>query len=276
MRRFGSIVGGGAIILLGLLLLATEFLDVGDNIAPWMGAGGMLLMGLALLAYYADSRAVAALIPGCVLAGLGIGILLTTIIQQAEILWILGALGASFFAIDIIDRRAAGRSQTWARLPGAILVGLGLMLFGAEYVPERYEALTIIAGIGVILTVIALAMRAYGLLIPGGLMIGIGLGVFTVENLPVEDLAGAGVILGGIGLGFVLVYLLDRLFLRASNAWPMIPAVILIGGGAVFYFAARAGVGAEAQEVLNIVWAALLIAFGLWIIARQMMPRKRA
>lgn len=276
MRRFGTIVGGGAIILLGLLLLATEFLDVGDNIAPWIGAGGLLLMGLALLAYYADSRAVAALVPGCVLAGLGIGLLLTTFVQEAEILCILGALGASFFAIALIDRSAAGRSQTWAMLPGAVLIGLGVMLFAAERVPEGYESLTVIAGIGLILVVVALVTRAYGVLIPGGLMTGIGLGVSAVENLTVEGLAAAGVILGGIGLGFVLVYLLDRLFLRASNAWPMIPAVLLIGGGAVFYFAARAGVGAEAQEVLNLVWAALLIGFGLWILVRQMLPRRSA
>ncbi len=274
MKRLGTFIAGGALILLGLLLLATQYFDVGDNIAPWMGAGGLLLMGLSLLAYYADSRAVGALVPGCILAGLGVGILLSTAIETAEILWILGGLGASFFAIAIIDRKVTGRSQAWATLPGAILLGLGVILFAAERVPESYESLAVIAGIGLILVTIALATRAYGPLIPGGLMVGIGLGVSAVENLPVEGLAAAGVILGGIGVGFMLVYLLDILFLRASNAWPMIPAALLIIGGAIFYFAARAGVGAEAQDILNMLWGFLLIAFGVWIIARQILPRK--
>lgn len=276
MRRFGTLLGGGAIILLGLLLLATEFLTVGDNIAPWMGVGGLLLMGLALLAYYADARSVGALIPGCILTGLGTGILLTTLIEGAEVLWMLGSLGAAFFAIALIDRRAAGRSQNWAMLPGAILLGLGILLLAAERVPAGYESLAIIGGIGLILAVVALAVRAYGVLIPGGLMMGIGLGIAAVENLPVEDLAAAGVILGGIGVGFALVYLLDRLFLQSSTAWPMIPAALLLIAGAIFYFAAGAGVAAEAQAVLNLVWGALLIGFGAWIIVRQFVPKKEA
>ena len=275
MRRVATFIGGGVLILFGLVLLALRYWNVDADVTSLLGIAGLLLMGIALLAYYADSRAVVALIPGCVLTSLGISVLLTDIWPQPAALFILGGLGLSFFAIQISDRAFAGRNQAWAAIPGAILLGLGIFVFASEAAPRHYESLIIVGGLGLALIAGGLAARIPALFIPGGLLIGIGAGVFAEENLPLQDLSAAGVIIGGIGLGFLLVYLLNLLFVRGSRAWPMAPAVFLIIFGAVLYFAGRAGAGALAQDALGIVWGALLVVLGIWLAARQALTRKK-
>jgi len=276
MRRLVALVGGGVLVLFGLLLLAVRYWNVDADITSWLGIAGLLLMGIALLAYYADSRAVAALIPGCILTGLGISVLLVDIWPRPAVLFILGGLGLSFFAIQIADRAFAGRNQSWAAIPGAILLGLGIFVFASEAAPGRYETLIIIGGLGLALIAAGLTARIPALFIPGGLLIGIGAGVSAEENLVLGELPGVGVILGGIGLGFLLIHMLNLLFVRGSRAWPMGPAAFLIILGAVFYFAGRGGAETVAQDALGIIWGALLVVLGLFIVLRQALIRKKS
>jgi hypothetical protein len=94
------------------------------------------------------------------------------------------------------------------------------------------------------------------------------------ENAALADLAAGGVILGGIGVGFALIYVVGRLALRAGGAWPMVPAAFLVVFGAILYFAGQAGVGGQAETVVGIAWGGLLIALGIWIVLRLLLRRR--
>lgn len=128
MRKWLFIGGGGLLVLEGVLLLALSRLEVSAAVSSYIGIAGLLVMGIAFLAYYAESHILGALIPGCVLAGLGLGILLAELLGRFDVLFILGGLGAAFFAIALVDSAVAGRRQNWAFIPGTVLIALGALL----------------------------------------------------------------------------------------------------------------------------------------------------
>jgi hypothetical protein len=146
MRRWLFLGSGGLLVLVGLLLFLLTRVEVSAAISSYIAIVGLLVMGLALLAYYADSHVLVALIPGSLLTGLAVGILLGVLIGGFGALFVLGGLGVGFLAVALVDDRVAGRRQTWAIIPGAVLVGLGalLALAGGR---EDGQALGILSGV---------------------------------------------------------------------------------------------------------------------------------
>ena len=106
--------------------------------------------------------------------------------------------------------------------------------------------------------------RNYGWLVPGGILTGLGVGIVlnsTWRNPP--DNFEAGMILVPLGLGFVLIWVLDVVFTRHSNAWPLIPGSILVLVGLAV------GIGGMALDILNLAgqwWPLILILIGAWIL----------
>jgi len=112
-------------------------------------------------------------------------------------------------------------------IAGAILIVVGLLLFTLQYVTGvAYSLIFLVAG-GVFL-IAYFNKRSYGLLIPACIMLGIGVGRLGEEAaLPVDDMSQLG-----LGIGFVSIYIIDRLYRGRADWWPLIPGAILVVNGA--------------------------------------------
>jgi hypothetical protein len=140
-------------------------------------------------------------------------------------------------------------------LAGAVLVVLGLGLFAIQLVGGMGDAavLFLIGG----LFVLAYFWRGvYGLLIPGCILLGLGLGrVGEQAGFAVGELEGIG-----LGVGFLAIYLIDSIYRERTHWWPLIPGVILAGGGIV-------RLSADLQRVLAVGWPLLLVLAGLLLLS---------
>ncbi len=106
---------------------------------------------------------------------------------------------------------------------GAILIVLGLGFFYLQ----RYEGLggaAILLFVGTIFLAAYLFRRAFGFLVPAGILLGLGAGEIFEDHWFQE---GEPVLLG-LGLGFLGIYVVSRLYEGAAHWWPLIPGGILV------------------------------------------------
>jgi hypothetical protein len=145
--------------------------------------------------------------------------------------------------------------------PGLILIALGALFFFVQLTDVGGEAVVAVIG-GAFLVAYAFT-RQYGFLVPGGIMTGLGLGiVWQSQAMPEEG----GVVVLGLGLGFLSIYVIDLLVHRASAAlwWPLIPGGILTTIG-VLIEADRVEILAE----LEWAWPLILIVIGIVVLFAQ-------
>jgi hypothetical protein len=146
---------------------------------------------------------------------------------------------------------------------GLVLIAVGLILLADRMQILRSDLTVLI--IGASLLAGYAFTREYGLLVPGGILTGLGAGIAARTWL---GPAGAPVLLG-LGLGFLLVYGLDRASgaQRAGGSWPLIPGGILVVIGLIG--AAR---GFGAARAVAAWWPVLLVALGIWLLLRPKVP----
>ena len=158
MRKWLFFGGGGLLVLIGLLMLPLRYVKVSAAACSYMSIAGLILMSLALLAYYSESRMLGALIPGCLLAGLSLGLLVTNGLGKLGAFFIPGGLGVGFFAVALVDAKVARRRQVWAFIAGTALLGLGLLLALANS-REGGQSLGILAGATLLIVGVWIAVR---------------------------------------------------------------------------------------------------------------------
>lgn len=118
------------------------------------------------------------------------------------------------------------------RRGGAILVILGLALFILQYVEGAAESI-LFFGIAAVFLFFYFRQQRYGFLIPGCILTGIGLAKL-IENSGLES-ADPGAL--GLGIGFLMIYGIDRVFRGRTSWWPLVP------GGIILFGAVRSGDG---------------------------------
>ncbi len=170
-RGYASVIWGGLLIILGLVLLAQNLDLLGDvGASLWsifFGAGGLLFLAI----YIGDRRQRWALIPGLALFGIGSAILLSDqglVPEHAVASIILAAIALPFFMIFLSDPE-----QWWALIPSFTLTGsaAGVFLEGAGLISDETVAAVIIGGVSTGFLVIYLIDRKqWWALIPGGIM----------------------------------------------------------------------------------------------------------
>ncbi len=116
-------VPGLILIVIGIALLLVQFFRFGPG-------QFLLLLGLVFLIPYILTRSYGLLIPGCILAGIGLGLIFETS-EQTSVTVPIG-LGLGFIAIFVIQLVVTGRSHWWPLVPGSLLLLVGL----AESVPQ--------------------------------------------------------------------------------------------------------------------------------------------
>lgn len=145
-------------------------------------------------------------------------------------------------------------------VPGLILIALGAFLFFVQATGVGGEAILVIIGGGFL---IAYAVtRQYGFLVPGGIITGLGLGVIWEVSAP----TAGGVVLIGLGLGFVSIWLLDVVMRHTPVPWwPLIPGGILATIG-VLVETGQEGLLSE----LTWLWPVALIVVGAVLLLTQL------
>lgn len=107
-------------------------------------------------------------------------------------------------------------------LTGIVLIVLGLGLYVLQSSDVGSEV--VFLAIGGAFLAGYLYRREYGLLVPACVLLGIGLGLTLESRFP--SLIGEPVPLG-LGVGFLSIYVLDRVYTRTGSWWPLIPGGIL-------------------------------------------------
>ena len=158
--------------------------------------------------------------------------------------------------------------RTHSREPliwGIFLIGIGAAALAASLYPDAGTVIVLILGLG-LLTVFAVT-REYGALIPGGILTGLGAGLVASTTLTLADEATGGVVVAGLGLGFLSIWLIGLLFrLEENHPWPLIPGAILTTVGAALL------IGDQAVELLRF-WPVIIIALGVGAIGKAILDR---
>ncbi len=142
-----------------------------------------------------------------------------------------------------------------------VLIVVGIVLIIGQ-LTEMWQVVLLVLGVGFL--VAYFVTRNYGFLVPGGILTGIGVGILleTVVSSPSEDFEAA-LFLVPFGLGFILIWILDTIYTRASNWWPLIPGGIMIAVGLAV------GTGGPAIDLLKFAgtwWPAILVLIGAWFL----------
>lgn len=142
-------VAGVVLIVLGILFFLAQRWGVG-------GEAVVAAIGIAFLTAYALTRQYGFLIPGCIMTGLGIGIIYENRIDGNGAPILLG-LGVGFLAIYAVSSlRGRMPGDWWPLIPGAALSFIGLM-FAADATGARaavgrwWPAVLILIGLYVVL-----------------------------------------------------------------------------------------------------------------------------
>jgi hypothetical protein len=119
-----QLIPGLVLILLGIALLLAQYFEFGPGLF-------LTLLGLAFLILYATMHSYGLLVPGCILAGIGLGLLFDRPPLISQVAVPIG-LGFGFIAIFVAQLVVMRTLHWWPLIPGSILIVVGV----AEGVPQ--------------------------------------------------------------------------------------------------------------------------------------------
>lgn len=123
-HRRARIIPGLILIILGIAFLAAQYFEFGPGVF-------LAVLGLVFLVPYAFTRNYGMLVPGCILVGLGMGLMFDRPPLTTPVAVSIG-LGLGFVAIYVIHLVVTRKSHWWPLLPGSVLILAGI----AEGIPQ--------------------------------------------------------------------------------------------------------------------------------------------
>lgn len=153
-----------------------------------------------------------------------------------------------------------------------LIWGAGLLLFGALTLLGMLTGwdafgLAIMPALATLFLVVGIVLRLPGFFIPSGILFGVGAGTILASVLE-GQLSGqtiGGIVVGSIGLGFLLIMGLQALFTPPTHWWPLIPGGIMVSIGMALVIG---GAALGFLELLGYLWPVALIALGAWLLWR--------
>lgn len=124
-QKQGQLVAGGVLVVLGIGLLALQFVEGFGDAVFFFFLGGLFVAG------YLYRRKFGLLIPGGILLGLGLGRLGEGGLFEGDGFGSIG-LGIGFISIYVIALVYQRDSHWWPLIPGAVLVLRGISQNNAE------------------------------------------------------------------------------------------------------------------------------------------------
>lgn len=123
----GGIIGGLVLVMIGVGLLVVQFTSLDEGVIVGF-------LGVAFLIAAVATRTYGLAIPGCILSGLGIGLLLENLVEQQVLVLaepVPIGLGLGFIGIWVFDqfftRTVPAQGRWWPLIPGGILLMVGLV-----------------------------------------------------------------------------------------------------------------------------------------------------
>jgi hypothetical protein len=155
-------------------------------------------------------------------------------------------------------------------LAGQVAAGLALVVLGGALLAlERLDGspdhLFLIL-VGGVFAAGYFYKRAFGLLIPGGILIGLGSGL-AYDDLYSDSFLDGESAAFGLGIGFLLIYVVSLLYERTHRWWPLIPGGLLVIAGFPDWD--------WADEILDF-WPVAVMAVGLLLLFRGLLSRQKA
>jgi len=153
------VIGGLALIVLGIIALVAQFVDIGETLGLLILPG----LGLIFLIWGIVTRQSGLLIPGGILSGIGAGTLLITGPFEAASGDVQGGLfmlafALGWFLIPVLSIIFTRDNHWWALIPGGImaLIGGGLLFGGAalailEFLGTIWPVFLILGGLYLLL-----------------------------------------------------------------------------------------------------------------------------
>ena len=106
---------------------------------------------------------------------------------------------------------------------GTLFIVLGLGLFGMQYMENMGESITLVL-MGGLCIAGYLYTRSRFMMVVGGIVLGLGIGSFGERTFYFYGEFSEI----GLGIGFVLIWLVPFLYDRRSHWWPLIPGLIFL------------------------------------------------
>jgi uncharacterized membrane protein HdeD (DUF308 family) len=185
------------------------------------------------------------------------------VIPFSGLLWgVLFAFGGVAFIMYLLQNRKAW----WAIIPGVILIGLGFLILVSSLFPKFQDeiggSIFFISISIAFLIVYLMNNKMWWSIIPAGVMASLAA---TIVVNGFTKFEGGGVLLMGIAFTFALLTILPGL--EGNRQWPLIPAGILFVVGLFAFF--------EEFNVSSLVWAVILIVFGVFLVVRSFIRKSQ-
>jgi hypothetical protein len=163
---------------------------------------------------------------------------------------------------------------------GLILILLGLGFLVQQAFPDYFSGWLFLVGLALIFLVAYIATRQYGYLIPGCILMGLGIPLAVVQIQTSQmgwyvsslSLDEGGLVVLGLGLGFVAIYVIDLLVSRGRPGgwWPLIPGgIVTLAGLAIL------SQNEQWLDSIGMWWPVIFIIIGCWIIVDRLIRRPR-
>lgn len=255
---------GTALIAGGMLTLLDFYLKTG-----WLGLLIAPLLGAALLVEGILSRSLRGIIPGCLLGGLGGGVLLgygglLNLAWQESLALLLAGFAAGWFGILVLTRLLLKRYAWWSMLVGGIIASLALCFAISDMRAVDFFGY-LLAGTGIFLLLWGLFAHIFGLIIPGCILSGVGIGLYQAwgASADLNGLARTGIMLVIFALGWGMITVFSRPITEQFIWWPLIPGGVLAITGYGLY------IGGAPNSALNFIGntgSIGLILLGLYLL----------
>jgi len=154
-KKSSAVVIGTALILAGIGILAVQFLEgISDAVI-------LFIIGGVFIAGYFFVRAYWMLIPGCILAGIGLGTVGEGLFASLDEIFLVG-LGAGFIAIYVVQWIFEKRAYWWPLIPGVVLILIGLIESYEDFrrlLALAWPALLVLVGLVILAGAIGIGRR---------------------------------------------------------------------------------------------------------------------
>jgi len=187
MKRFDPRIVLGVLLILGGGLLFLETLGYLKNVGDLFW-GLVFLVGGAAFLILVTSVSWWGLIPGFVLAGIGIVILLPDSLENLGGTVFLGFVGLAFWAVYLTERT----NRWWAIIPAGVISTLAGVTLVSEYADDGYASGGIFfIGLGMTFLLVALLASMRWAYWPAGVLGVMGLFLFAPAQLGLMSYLGA-------------------------------------------------------------------------------------
>lgn len=152
---------------------------------------------------------------------------------------------------------------------GQLFFGLILAAVGVALLLVRMHVVVwapaVLLALGTALSLFGVFARGLASLVPGCILLGLGLGIFWGER----GLQGVAMVrwpLAGLGVGFLLIFLLSFILGLGRQLWALVVGLILVLGAT--FPNLKVWLSPEVVIAVRTFWPVLLVVVGLYLVVR--------